>query len=232
MCELIRLEQVMMPLCIAMCHFAVIFYSSYTSSHIEGESPHVEVRALPWAVGSNTKAQTWEHSMRSCNGTRNYVGDSGSGRTQGKSDLVNSSLADCESQHAMSRLAIDLERIPDGEEEFPDWLVTLEQTMCGNGGDVKITHEGRKRTINLGGLFLLGLGFPTILDFDNVFPQDIDWDNVRLQEFYDADLNDIGGFFDLQRMLFVNDLIYELDYDEFLFLKLNKILAQALIKAI
>ena len=140
MCELIRLEQVMMPFCIAMCHFAVIFYSSYTSSHIEGESPHVEVRALPWAVGSNTKAQTWEHSMRSCNGTRNYVGDSGSGRTQGKSDLVNSSLADCESQHAMSRLAIDLKKIPDGEEEFPDWLATLERTMCGNGGDVKITH--------------------------------------------------------------------------------------------
>ena len=70
MYELIRLQQVMMPL-IALCHLAVIYYSSYKSFHHAGESPHVEVRALPWTLSSNASAQTWERPECSMNGTRN-----------------------------------------------------------------------------------------------------------------------------------------------------------------
>ena len=95
---------------------------------------------------------------------------------------------------------------------------------------MKIVHDERKRTINMGCLFLLGLGYPTVLDFDDVFKHNIDWDDVRFQEMFN--LNDIEGFSHERRMLCVDDFLSELQDNELLFLKLNEIAAEALIAVI
>ena len=96
-----------MSLVSKMCIFAVFYYISYKSSPLVKESPHVEVRELPWTFISNASAHAWEQPECSLNGTRN-VGYSDARKSQGKSDLVDNVLADRECLPAMaSQLEVD-----------------------------------------------------------------------------------------------------------------------------
>ena len=70
MCELIRLQQVMSLFSTMYC-IAVTYCFSYMSSPLDKESPHVEVRVLPWTIISNACAHAREQLECSMNGTRN-----------------------------------------------------------------------------------------------------------------------------------------------------------------
>ena len=166
--------QWVMSLFSAMCIFAVFYYISFTSSPLVKESPHVEVRELPWTFISNTSAHAWERMECSLNGTRN-VGYSDARKSQGKSDLVDKVLADRECRPAMaSRLEVD--HLPDELTicDLPEWWVSVERPLTGSGGDVRLMHNGAERTINVGALYYFGMSWPLNLDIDGVLGKNLD----------------------------------------------------------
>ena len=110
-----------MSLFSAMCIFTVFYYISYMSSPLVKESPHVEVRALPWTFISNASTHAWEQPECSLNGTRN-VGHSDARKSQGK-------LADKECQPTMaSQLEADHLQDESTVCDLPEWWVSVELT--------------------------------------------------------------------------------------------------------